>query len=265
MYRFPFLCVSLLVLTFCKPSGSTKSSKPDNSNGGGSQKEVKLTVSSAGLITVENCNSDYIVKLDDSPVAKHPNFRGVACKADLALWVDKPKRNEPYVILSDNRTLSGKLKGKFYVVYAQLAKLDTLGAWIPSCSLTACGKEVNLSLEGYEPTELVRGELAPGSNIVNLKFVDDIHNHGLDGDIDVVVQQWDANKETYTANPLKNKRKVKVNEMVSSGGESNNTLDVELDGSTNSTAKHQIWIHHKKGIELEIPAIEGWWDDEREF
>ena len=205
MFKHVLLCVSLSALTFCKPAGSTKSNKSAEH---GSRKEVKISVSSAGLITVENCETSYTVKLVNTALADHPNFKGVQCKIDLVSWVDKPDKGDPYVILSSNQTLNSKVKGSFYAVSTHIGQYKAVDSGINVCNLTACGKEIYLLDTDFRPSEIVLGDLAPGSNIVNLKFADNHGlNHHMDSEIDVVVQQWDKDKELYIANPLKNRKK----------------------------------------------------------
>ena len=237
--------ISLLILASCKPAGSAKSDKSNKST----EKEVKISVSSAGLITVENCKPDDTVKLINAPFPRGAARDGLiksSCEADLVLWVDKPDAGKPYVTLfsgDKDKTISVKNKGQIYI----LGDKET-------CDLRACGKKDYL--EKYEPQDVVNLGSFIGSNTVKLSFAD---GHDLDGDIDVVVQQWDDDKESYTANPLKNKHKTKAFEIVSSDdSDVNNTINIELDGHIKTQSRHHIWVRHEKGIELETPLHEAW-------
>ena len=258
MFKYILIFVSFSTLTFCKPSGSTRSNKSNKSaQNVSTQKEVKVSVSSAGLVTVENCKSNDTVRLVNAPFPRGAARDGLiksSCEADLVLWVDKPKAGDPYVTLfssEEKKTINVKNEGKIYI----LGDKET-------CDLIACGKKDYL--EKYEPSEIVTGDFVTGSNIVNLKFND----HELDGDsnIDVVVQQWDDEKYSFSANPLKNKHKTKAHEIVSSDDPSeHNTLNIELEGHPNKQLKSHIWVRHEKGVELERPALDGWiFNDERE-
>ena len=119
-----------LAAIFCIPAGSSNKSNKDTSSADSNNKEVKLTVSSAGLVTVENCKSDYTVKLVNGSYARGLSGEvNTRCRADLVWWVDKPYVGEPYVEM--DRTLSSKDKGRIYI----LGDKET-------CELVACGKKI---------------------------------------------------------------------------------------------------------------------------
>ena len=125
--------------------------------------------------------------------------------------------------------------------------------------MIACGKKDYL--ENYEPPEIVAGDLETGSNVVYLTLADNHGlNHHMDSDIDVVVQQWDEDKELYTANPLKNRKKLQVRyiyPMDKPIDSSSIKLTIDLDGYTKARSRHHIWVRHEKGVELERPALDG--------
>ena len=211
--------------------------------------EVKATVSSAGLITIENCKPNDTVRLVNVsyPRGLSDNVN-TSCQADLLLWVDKPEVGEPYIIPTKGKTISAEDKGKIYI----LGDKET-------CELVACGKKDYL--ENYKPPNIVTGDILPSflNDKVRLDFASD---HDLDGDscIDVVVQQWGWYRESYTANPLKNQNKVKARDILPFDTVSGraNILDVELGGHTKPRQRHHIWVRHEKGIELGWPKIEVW-------
>ena len=76
------------------------------------------------------------------------------------------------------------------------------------------------------------------------------------------LRKWDKDKELYIANPLKNRKKIIVRNIYPMDDapidSSSLEITVDLDGYTKARSKHHIWVRHKKGIELEIPAIEAW-------
>lgn len=237
MFRYTLLSSFLLIAISCGEDATTSQPKIVTVTSART-----LVVSRAGLVTVGNHTVFDTLRL----VTTNNDL----CLADLIVWSPQntvslaPSHGLPLNARNGYGNLPSEGKDIIYIIGPK-----------EHCKLTVCGHAED-GLLRYQPSEIVLGDL-PTANTVSLSFVD---NHGLNGDseIDVVVQSWDQDKESFTGNPLKNKNRVTASDIV------DNRLNVELTGSTKPHDKHHIWVRHEKGVELERPAIDGWWDDIRE-